>query len=101
MHQGFDVTIRDQILQAANEIAGRMQALICVWFRPFSLLARKITPSNGPVSLSPFQSWPDCIINMSGYDFRKGPQFSVAFITNIAESNFRYTQDDNLKRAMG
>jgi hypothetical protein len=24
------------------------------------------------VSLSPFQSWPDCIINTSGYDFRKG-----------------------------
>jgi hypothetical protein len=31
-----------------------------------------IEQSNGPVSLSPFQSWPDCIINMSGYDFRKG-----------------------------
>jgi hypothetical protein len=31
-----------------------------------------IEQSNGPVSLSPFQSWPDCIINTSGYDFRKG-----------------------------
>jgi hypothetical protein len=28
--------------------------------------------SNGLASLSPFQSWPDCIINTSGYDFRKG-----------------------------
>ena len=37
---------------------------------------RKMRPcieqSNGPVSLSPFQPWPDCIINTSGYDFRKG-----------------------------
>src|SRR6266481_5514693 len=31
-----------------------------------------IEQSNGPVSLSPSQSWPDCIINMFGYDFRKG-----------------------------
>jgi hypothetical protein len=31
-----------------------------------------IEQSNGPVSLSPFRSWPDCIINTSGYDFRKG-----------------------------
>jgi hypothetical protein len=31
-----------------------------------------IEQSNGPVSLSPSQSCPDCIINMSGYDFRKG-----------------------------
>jgi hypothetical protein len=31
-----------------------------------------IEQSNGPVSLSPFQSWPDCIITTSGYDFRKG-----------------------------
>src|SRR5262249_35184702 len=31
-----------------------------------------IEPSTGPVSLSPFRSWPDCIINTSGYDFRKG-----------------------------
>ncbi len=27
---------------------------------------------NGPVSLSPFQSWPDYIIDTSGYDFGKG-----------------------------
>src|SRR5260370_37872267 len=37
---------------------------------------RKIRPcieqSNGPVSLSPSQSCPDCITNTSGYDFRKG-----------------------------
>jgi pterin 4 alpha carbinolamine dehydratase len=37
---------------------------------------RKMRPcieqSNGPVSLSPSQSWPDCIINMFGYDFWKG-----------------------------
>ena len=37
---------------------------------------RKVRPCiekfSGPVSLSPFQSWPDCIINTSGYDFRKG-----------------------------
>src|SRR5437870_1403080 len=36
---------------------------------------RKIRPcieqSNGPVSLSLSQSCPDCIINTSGYDFRK------------------------------
>jgi transposase InsO family protein len=31
-----------------------------------------IEQSNGPVSLSPSQSYPDCIINMFGYDFRKG-----------------------------
>ena len=31
-----------------------------------------IEQSNGPVSLSPFPSWPDCIINTSRYDFRKG-----------------------------
>ena len=31
-----------------------------------------IEQSNGLASLSPFQSWPDCIINTSGYDFRKG-----------------------------
>src|SRR5439155_17737292 len=39
---------------------------------------RKMRPcieqSNGPVSLSPSQSWPDCIINMFGYDFRKGQE---------------------------
>src|SRR6266487_3069322 len=37
---------------------------------------RKMRPcieqSNGPVSLSLSQSCPDCIINTSGYDFRKG-----------------------------
>ena len=37
---------------------------------------RKMRPCiekfSGPVSLSPFQSWPDCIINTSGDDFRKG-----------------------------
>jgi hypothetical protein len=31
-----------------------------------------IEPSNGPASLSPFRVWLDCIINTSGYDFRKG-----------------------------
>jgi len=31
-----------------------------------------IVQSNGPGSLSPFPSWPGCIINTSGYDFRKG-----------------------------
>jgi hypothetical protein len=30
-----------------------------------------IEQSKGPESLSPFRSWPDCIINTSGYDFRK------------------------------
>jgi peptidoglycan hydrolase-like protein with peptidoglycan-binding domain len=29
-------------------------------------------PSNGPESLSPFRFWPDCIVNTSGYNFRKG-----------------------------
>ena len=29
-------------------------------------------PSNGLAPLSPFRSWPGCITNMSGYDFRKG-----------------------------
>ena len=28
------------------------------------------------MSLSPFQSWPDCTINTSGYDFRKGQALS-------------------------
>ena len=41
---------------------------------------RKMRPcieqSNGPVSLSPSQSWPDCIINTSG--FRKGQRFASA-----------------------
>jgi hypothetical protein len=32
---------------------------------------------NGPGSLSPFQSWPDCTINTSGYDFRKGYQYPL------------------------
>jgi len=40
------------------------------------LALRKMRPcieqSNGPVPLSPFQSWQDCIIDTSGYDFRKG-----------------------------
>jgi polar amino acid transport system substrate-binding protein len=31
-----------------------------------------IVQSNGPGLLSPFPSWPGCIINTSGYDFRKG-----------------------------
>jgi DDE domain len=31
-----------------------------------------IEQSNGLASLSPFPSWPDCIINTFGYDFRKG-----------------------------
>jgi transposase InsO family protein len=39
---------------------------------------RKMRPcierSNGLVPLSPFPSWPNCIINTSGYDFRKGQQ---------------------------
>jgi hypothetical protein len=30
-----------------------------------------IAQSNGLASLSPFPSWPDCIINTSGYDFGK------------------------------
>jgi hypothetical protein len=29
-----------------------------------------IEQSNGPVPLWPFRSWPGCIINTSGYDFR-------------------------------
>src|SRR5262249_13812179 len=33
-----------------------------------------IERSNGPVSLSPFRSWPDCIINTSGYDFQKAQE---------------------------
>jgi hypothetical protein len=39
-----------------------------------------IYQSNSPVLLSLFQSWPDCIINMLGNDFRKGqvvPDFSI------------------------
>jgi hypothetical protein len=35
-------------------------------------MRRRIEQSSGPVSLSPFPSWRDCIINGSGYDFRKG-----------------------------
>jgi len=31
-----------------------------------------IEQSSGLVSLSPFRSWPGCIINTFGYDFRKG-----------------------------
>src|SRR5436305_12494383 len=41
---------------------------------------RKMRPcieqSNGPMSLSLSQSCPDCIINTSGYDFRKGQDVS-------------------------
>jgi hypothetical protein len=44
---------------------------------------RKMRPcieqSNGPVSLSPFRSWQDCIINTSGYDFRKGQVMKAAY----------------------
>jgi hypothetical protein len=40
---------------------------------------RKMRPcieqSNGLASLSPFPSWPDCIISTSGYDFRKGQRW--------------------------
>jgi len=36
-----------------------------------------IEPSNGLVPLSLFPSWPGCIINTSGYDFRKGQVVSV------------------------
>jgi hypothetical protein len=32
---------------------------------------------NDLAPLSPFQSWPDCIINTSGYDFRKGQVLSA------------------------
>jgi len=27
---------------------------------------------NAPTQFLPFRSWPDCITNTSGYDFRKG-----------------------------
>jgi hypothetical protein len=30
--------------------------------------------------LSPFQSWPDCIITTSGYDFRKGQRSRTTHI---------------------
>jgi hypothetical protein len=40
-----------------------------------------IEQSNGPVSLSPFQFWPDCITNTSGYDFRKGQVAEYAPVT--------------------
>jgi hypothetical protein len=43
-----------------------------------------IEQSNGPVSLSPFQSWPDCIINTSGYDFRKGQGSTKSTAAEIA-----------------
>ena len=50
--------------------------LICGVLRARTWHYRKMRPcieqSNGPVSLSPFRSWPDCIINTSGYNFRKG-----------------------------
>jgi hypothetical protein len=49
---------------------------------------RKMHPcteqSNGLASLSPFRSWPDCIINTSGYDFRKG-QVEKSAVTRIRE----------------
>ncbi len=35
-------------------------------------MRRCIERSNGLVPLSPFPSWPDCIINTCGYNFRKG-----------------------------
>ena len=35
-------------------------------------MRRCVEPSNALVALSPFQSWPGCITNTSGYDFRKG-----------------------------
>jgi len=37
-----------------------------------------IEQSNGLASLSPFQSWPDCTTNTSGYDFRKGQDGGTA-----------------------
>jgi Integrase core domain len=37
-----------------------------------------IEQSKGLASLSPFQSWPDCITNTSGYDFRKGQPWPTA-----------------------
>jgi NADPH:quinone reductase-like Zn-dependent oxidoreductase len=48
-----------------------------------------IEQSNGPVSLSPFQSWPDCIINTSGYDFRKGQgHYSLSQFPHILGRDF-------------
>src|SRR5439155_25485529 len=45
---------------------------------------RKMRPcieqSNGPVSLSLSQSCPDCIINTSGYDFRKGQGLDISIL---------------------
>ena len=35
-------------------------------------LHRAIQRSSDLAPLLPFRSWPDCIINISGYDFRKG-----------------------------
>jgi hypothetical protein len=50
---------------------------------PKNTLYRKMRPcteqSNGPVSLSPFPSWPGCIINTSGCDFRKGQPMVFQF----------------------
>ncbi len=45
-----------------------------------------IEQSNGPVSLSPSQSWPDCIINTSGYNFRKGQAWLARYsVGNVVE----------------
>jgi hypothetical protein len=38
----------------------------------YSKMRRCIDQSSDLAPLSPFRSWLDCIINMSGYDFRKG-----------------------------
>jgi hypothetical protein len=39
-----------------------------------------VEPSNGLAPLSPFPSWPDYIINTSGYDFRKGQDIGLPAI---------------------
>jgi hypothetical protein len=45
---------------------------------------RKMRPcteqSNGLVLLLPFRSWPGCIMNMPGYNFRKGQGFITATV---------------------
>src|SRR5438045_4105953 len=54
---------------------------------------RKMRPcieqSNGPVSLSLSQSCPDCIINTSGYDFRKGQGGLMSYGANFAHLDRR------------
>ena len=45
-------------------------------------MRRFIEQFNDLVSLSPFRSWPDCIINTSGYDYRKGQGY---FATQTGE----------------